>query len=95
MYAIRSYYVTEREIEPLLKRLGERVDRVGDRVESALPEVLNALNATLARMNNVSRLLEHALREENQQHLTRALDNAEMTTENFLEISKDLRNNFV
>ena len=83
--------MTEREIEPLLKRLGERIDRVGDRVESALPEVSNALNATLARMNNVSRLLERALSEENQQHLTRELDNAEMTTENFLEISKDLK----
>lgn len=83
--------ITERDIEPLLKRLGERVDRVGDKVESALPEVLNELNTTLAQMNSASRLLERALREENQQHLTRALGNAELTTENFLEISKDLK----
>jgi phospholipid/cholesterol/gamma-HCH transport system substrate-binding protein len=83
--------MTERDIEPLLKRLAERVDRVGDRVENALPDVLNDLNATLAQMNNASRLLERALREENQQHLTRALENAEMTTENVLEISKDLK----
>ena len=83
--------MTERDIEPLLKRLGERLDRVGDRVESALPEVLNELNATLAQMNNASRLLERALREENQQHLTRALANTELTTENVLEISKDLK----
>jgi phospholipid/cholesterol/gamma-HCH transport system substrate-binding protein len=83
--------MTDREIEPLLERLTEHVDRVGNKVESALPEVLNELNATLAQMNNASRLLERALREENQRHLTRALENAEMTTENVLEISRDLK----
>jgi phospholipid/cholesterol/gamma-HCH transport system substrate-binding protein len=83
--------MTERDIAPLLKRLSERLDRVGDRVETALPEVLNELNTTLAQMNNASRMLERALREENQQHLTRALANAELTTENVLEISKDLK----
>ena len=35
--------ITETGIEPLLKRLGERVDRVGDRIESALPDLLNDL----------------------------------------------------
>ena len=83
--------MTERDIAPLLKRLGERLERVGDKVESALPEVLNESNATLARMNKVSRLLEHALREENQQHLARALENAQLTTANLLEISTDLK----
>ena len=89
--ASRLAGITEKGIEPLLKRLGERVDRVGDRVESALPEVLNDLRRTLAQTNNASRLLERALREENQQHLTRLLANTEMTTENFLQISKELR----
>jgi phospholipid/cholesterol/gamma-HCH transport system substrate-binding protein len=83
--------VTERDIEPLLKRLAERLERVGDTVESALPEVLKESNATLVRLNNVSRLLERALREENQQHLTRALENAQVTTDNLLEISRDLK----
>jgi phospholipid/cholesterol/gamma-HCH transport system substrate-binding protein len=83
--------LTERELEPLLKRLGERVDRVSDQVESALPEELKVLNQTLGQMNNASRLLERALRDENQRHLTRALANAEMTTENVLEISENLK----
>jgi phospholipid/cholesterol/gamma-HCH transport system substrate-binding protein len=83
--------ITEHDIEPLVKRLSERVDRVGDRVESALPEALNDLNKTLAQVNNASRLLERALGEENQRHLSRALENADMTTENFLEISRDLK----
>ena len=83
--------ITDKGIEPLLKRLGDRVDRVGDRMESALPDVLNDLKRTLAQTNNVSHLLERALREENQQHLTRLLANGEMTTENFLEISKELK----
>lgn len=83
--------LTERDVGPLLKRLGERLDRVGDKVESALPEVVNELNATLARMNSLSLLLERALREENQQHLSRALENAEVTTQNILEISKELK----
>jgi phospholipid/cholesterol/gamma-HCH transport system substrate-binding protein len=83
--------ITETGIEPLLKRFGERVDRVGDRVESALPGVLNDLKSTLAHTNNASRLLERALREENQQHLTRLLANTETTTENFVQISKELK----
>jgi phospholipid/cholesterol/gamma-HCH transport system substrate-binding protein len=83
--------ITEREIEPLLRRLGERLERVGDKVESALPAVLEESNATLTRLNNVSRLLERALRDENQQHLSRVLENAQMTTQNLLEISQDLK----
>jgi DNA repair exonuclease SbcCD ATPase subunit len=83
--------IAETGIEPLLKRLGDRVDRVGDQVESALPDVLNDLKKTLAQTNNASRLLERALREENQQHLTHLLANTEMTTENFLQISKELK----
>lgn len=83
--------MTERDIGPLLKRLAERIERMGDTVESALPAVLKESNATLARMNNVSRLLERALREENQVHLTRALENAQITTDNLLEISRDLK----
>lgn len=83
--------MTEREFEPLLKRLGDRIDRVGDTLETALPEVLKESNATLARMNNVTRLLERALRDENQQHLSRALANTQMTTENLLDISQDLK----
>lgn len=83
--------IAETGIEPLLKRLADRVDRVGDRVESALPDLLNDLKKTLAQTNNASRLLERALREENQQHLTRLLANTEMTTENFVEISKELK----
>ena len=83
--------ITETGIEPLLKRLGERVDRMGDRMESALPEILNDFKRTLAQTNNASRLLERALSEENQQHLTRLLANGEMTTENFLQISRELK----
>ena len=75
----------------MLKRFGDRVDRVGDRVESALPGVLNDLKSTLAHTNNASRLLERALREENQQHLTQLLANTERTTENFVQISKELK----
>jgi phospholipid/cholesterol/gamma-HCH transport system substrate-binding protein len=82
--------ITEHGIEPLLTRLGERVDRVGEKVESTLPGVLNDLKSTLAQTNNASRLLERALREENQQHLTRLLANTETTTENFAQISKEL-----
>lgn len=83
--------IAEGDIEPLLKRFSERVDQVGDRVERALPGVLEDLKKTLAQTNNASRLLERALREENQQHLTRLLANTEMTTENFAQISKELK----
>lgn len=83
--------MTDRQIEPLLERLSERVDRVGSTVEGALPRVLNELNATLAQMNNASRLLERTLGEENQRHLTRALKNADMTTENILQLSRQLK----
>jgi len=83
--------ITEQGIEPLLKRFGERVDRVGDTVESALPGILSDLKSTLAQTSNAARLLERALREENQQHLTRLLANTETTTENFAQISKELK----
>jgi phospholipid/cholesterol/gamma-HCH transport system substrate-binding protein len=83
--------MAEGDIEPLLKRFSERVDQVGDRVERALPGVLEDLKKTLAQTNNASRLLERALREENQQHLTRLLANTEMTTENLAQISKELK----
>lgn len=83
--------IADQGIEPLLKRLGDRVDRVGDRVEDALPGVLDDLRKTLAQTNNASRLLERALREENQQHLTRLLANTETTTENFVQISRELK----
>ena len=83
--------IAEGDIEPLLKRFGERVDQVGDRVERALPGVLEDLKKTLAQTNNASRLLERALREENQQHLTRLLATTEMTTENLAQISTELK----
>ncbi len=83
--------ITDQGIEPLLKRVGERIDRVGDRIESALPGLLNDLQKTLAQANHATRLLERALGEENQQHLTRLLANTEVTTENFAQISKELK----
>ncbi len=82
--------ITEQGLEPLLKRFGERVDRLGDNVEGALPGLLADLKATLAHTHNAARLLERALREENQQHLTRLLANTEATTRSFKQISAEL-----
>ena len=83
--------ITDQGIEPLLKRVGERIDRVGDRIESALPGLLSDLQKTLAQANHATRLLERALGEENQQHLARLLANTEVTTDNFAQISKELK----
>jgi phospholipid/cholesterol/gamma-HCH transport system substrate-binding protein len=89
--AARLAEITETGIEPLLKRVGERVDRVGDRIEAALPGLLSDLQETLAQANHATRLLERALNEENQRHLTRLLANTETTTENFAQISDELK----
>ena len=69
--------ITDRGIAPLLTRVGERIDRVGNQIEGALPGLLSDLQKTLAQANRASSLLERALREENQQHLTRLLANTE------------------
>jgi phospholipid/cholesterol/gamma-HCH transport system substrate-binding protein len=89
--AARLADITETGIEPLLKRVGDRIDRVGDRIETALPGLLNDLQKTLAQANRASHLLERALGEENQEHLTKLLANTEATTENFVQISRELK----
>jgi len=83
--------ITDKGIEPLLKRVGDRIDRLGGQIEAALPGLLNDLQKTLAQANHATRLLERALGDENQQHLTRLLANTETTTENFAQISSELK----
>src|SRR5262249_12693689 len=83
--------ITDQGIEPLLKRVGDRIDRVGDQVERALPALLSDLQKTLAQANHATRLLERALGEENQQHLTRLLANTETATDNVAQLSSELK----